>query len=268
MARAARLTELVERVVAEGSVSVEEVMATYAISASTARRDLDMLAEQQLVTRTRGGAMANPGSGDVPMRYRSSRHGSEKQAIAREAVARLVPGSVVAFNGGTTTTAVAYELGVALAAAYPHEEDVTTVVTNAVNIANDLAVRTQLRVVVTGGVARARSYELVGPLAEALLPRISLDTLVLGVSAIDLREGGLFTHHDGEAAINAALVSAARRTIVVSDSSKLSVRAFARICGLDQCDLLITDPGIDDASAAEIEGYGVEIVRAATDPGA
>ncbi|MFX0537155.1 DeoR/GlpR family DNA-binding transcription regulator [Ornithinimicrobium sp. Y1847] len=265
MARAGRLAELLERVVSDGSVSVEDVMETYGVSASTARRDLDVLAEQQLVTRTRGGAMANRGTGDVPMRYRSGRQEGEKQAIARAAVERLEVGTVVAFNGGTTTTTVAYELGVAMAAAYPHEEDVITVVTNAVNIANDLAVRNQLRVVVTGGVARARSYELVGPLAEALLPRISIDTLVLGVNAIDLDgDGGLFTHHDGEAMVNAALVQSARRTIVVADSSKVGGHAFARICGLGDVEVLITDTVIQVPDAEQLTAAGIEVVTASS----
>lgn len=259
MSRDERLTELVERVVTEGSVSVEQVMESYGVSASTARRDLDVLAEQQLVTRTRGGAMANRGSGDVPMRYRSAKQGAEKESIARTALEQLEVGTVVAFNGGTTTTTVAYELGVAMASAYPHEEDVITVVTNAVNIANDLAVRTQLRVVVTGGVARARSYELVGPLAEALLPRISIDTLVLGVNAIDL-EQGLFTHHDGEASVNAALVAHARRTVVVADSTKIGAHAFARICGIDEVDVLVTDSGARAEDVEALRRAGLEVV--------
>lgn len=258
MSRVERLSTLVERIVAEGSVTVEDVMAEYDVSASTARRDLDVLADQQLVTRTRGGARANPGSGDVPLRYRTQRQGPQKEAIVRAAVELLDTGEVIAFNGGTTTTAVAYELGVLLARDHPHEEDVTTVVTNAVNIANDLAVRNQLRVVVTGGVARARSYELVGPLAEALLPRITIDTLVLGVNAID-PEAGLYTHHDGEAAVNAALVAAARRTIVVADSSKVPARAFARICGVEDVDVLVIDDGVDPAVVRRLEKAGVDV---------
>ena len=41
-----------------------------------------------------------------------------------------------------------------------------TVVTNALNIASELAVRSNLKLVVPGGVARAASYELVGPIAD------------------------------------------------------------------------------------------------------
>ena len=53
-----------------------------------------------------------------------------------------------------------------------------TVVTNALNIASELAVRPNLKLVVTGGVARAESYELVGPLAESALASLNLDLVV------------------------------------------------------------------------------------------
>lgn len=261
MSRADRLSKLVGHVVNEGSVSVEQVMELYGVSAATARRDLDTLADQQLVSRTRGGAQANPTTGDVPMRYRASRRGSEKLAIARAVIALLDEHEVVAFNGGTTTTTTAYELGVRLAEKHPHDEGVMTVVTNAVNIANDLLVRPQARVMLTGGVARSRSYELVGPLAEALLPRIHIDTLVLGVTAIQT-DAGLFTPHDGEAAVNAALVEAARRVIVVADSTKFESSAFARICGLEDVDVLVTDAGISARHRADLESAGVEVVVA------
>jgi len=38
------------------------------VSAATIRRDLDQLAQQQMLTRTRGGATANSVSYDLPLR--------------------------------------------------------------------------------------------------------------------------------------------------------------------------------------------------------
>ena len=63
-----------------------------------------------------------------------------------------------------------------------------TVVTNSLNIASELAVRPNLKLVVTGGVARAESYELVGPLAESALAGLNLD-LVAGRRRRDLGRG-------------------------------------------------------------------------------
>lgn len=258
MEREERLSRLVDYIVANGSAHVEQIVETFEVSPATARRDLDALADQQLVTRTRGGAMVNSISGDLPMRYRTVRQPGEKSAIGAKAVSLVTPGEVIAFNGGTTTTVAAYEVGVATAGDERFAGSVTTVVTNAVNIANDLIVRQNLRIVVTGGVARSQSYELVGPLASLMLPEINIDTLFLGVSAFDL-EHGLFTHHEGEAAVNAALVSLARRTFVLADSDKFSATAFARICAIEDVEGVVTDSGADPAVLDELRRRGLEV---------
>lgn len=252
MDRHERLARLVEFVSDQGAVHVDEIVDSLGVSAATARRDLDALADQQLLTRTRGGAKANTISGEIPLRYRTATRSREKTAIARFAASLVRPGESVCFNGGTTTTAAAYELGVLAAADPRFRRSGLTVVTNAVNIANDLVVRPQVRVVVTGGVALTRSYELIGPLSERILPDITIDTLFLGVNAVDVARAGLYTHHEGEAAINGAFVRAARRTVVLADSSKVGVTAFARICALDDVDMIITDPGVDSALLATL----------------
>jgi len=256
-----RLSHLVDYIIAQGTVHVEEVMEKFAVSGPTARRDLDALAEQQLVERTRGGARSNPTSADLPLRLRTSRRWHEKSAIARKVASLVEPGSVIAFNGGTTTTAAAYEVGVRAAADQSFAGAETTVVTNAVNIANDLIVRPQLRIVVVGGVARARSYELIGPLTGLILPEITIDTLFLGVTAVDTSRG-LFTTHEGEASVNAALVAAARRTVVLADATKFATTAFARICPLDAVDAVIVDDGIGDGDARAVHDAGIELIRA------
>lgn len=258
MNKQVRLARLVELVTQRGSLHVDEAVAELGMSQATARRDLDELAAQQLIRRTRGGAVANATSGDLPMRYRSAREGAAKSRIADAVAAQVRPGQVVAFNGGTTTTMAAYQLGVRFSAEHPADESVVTVVTNAVNIANDLAVRPQTRVLVTGGVVRPKSYELTGPLSELVLPRINIDVVYLGVTAIDIATG-IYTHDDSEAAVNSAFVQAARRSYVVADSSKLTSHSFARICPLDQIDGLITDTAADPGRLEVLRGAGWEI---------
>ena len=73
MSRQERLSTLADFVVENGAVRVEDVVRELGISPATARRDLDALAEQQLIIRTRGGASANPSTGEVPLRYRTVR---------------------------------------------------------------------------------------------------------------------------------------------------------------------------------------------------
>lgn len=261
MNRHERLSRLLDLIVENGSVRIEEIIARLDISAATARRDLDTLAAQQLITRTRGGASINPTSADLPLRYRATRMADEKARIAIAAVARIQPGDVVALNGGTTTTEVAREIGTLSAREADFERTPVTVVTNAINIANELTVRQNVRVVVTGGVVRARSYELVGPLAERILPAISAGTLFLGVNGLH-PERGAFADHDGEATVNAALVRAAERVVVVVDSSKLGRTDFTRICELTEIHEVVTDSGADPEIVAQLQRNGVEVTLA------
>lgn len=203
----------------------------------------------------------NPATGALPQRYRAVVKPTQKAAIAQAACQLIRPGEVIGCNGGTTTTLAAYEIGVWISGRDEFAQQGITVVTNAVNIATDLVVRPRIRVVVTGGVVRPRSYELIGPLSELLLPAINIDTLWLGVNGID-PVGGLYANHDGEAAVNAALVRAAKRVVVLADGSKLGRTAFAKIVGIDEVDCVITDEGADPEFLKRLEARGTEVIVA------
>ena len=136
-------------------------------------------------------------------------------------------------------------------------ETPVTIVTNAVNIASELTVRQCVRVVVTGGAARARSYELTGPLSSLILPQISIGTLFLGVEGVN--DHGLYASHESEAVVNAALVRAARRVVVVADHTKLGRAAFALICRTSEVDELITDEAAEPEPVEALRAAGVEV---------
>jgi DeoR family transcriptional regulator of aga operon len=260
MDRYARLNALLELLTERGRLDIDAVAVELDVSPATIRRDFDHLAEQQLVTRTRGGAVSNSVSLDLPLRYKVARHPTEKQRIGKAGAALLRPGMVVGLTGGTTTTEVARAMAARGDLTASVDDPSVTLVTNAVNIANELAIRPQIRIVVTGGVARPQSYELIGPLAEHMLGELSLDIVFLGVNAVD-PEFGASTFHEGEAGINALMVRQARRVVVVADSSKLGQRSFVRICPASEIDLLVTDDGAARDVVTAFEKAGIEVLR-------
>ncbi|MFE3516351.1 DeoR/GlpR family DNA-binding transcription regulator [Streptomyces sp. NPDC059166] len=262
MSRDARWNALLELVGKNGRVEVEDAATSLDVSAATIRRDLDQLAEQHLLTRTRGGAVAHGVSYELALRYKSGRNAAEKQAIGRAVSELVAVGEVVGLTGGTTITEVARSLSVRsdiVGDPGSGAQPMLTVVTNALNIANELVIRPQIKTVVTGGVARPQSYELTGPLASGVLGEITLDVAVLGVNAIDT-ERGAHVHHEGEASINRLLAEQAQRVVVAADSSKIGRRAFARVCGLDRIDFLVTDSGISPEAASRFGEAGVTVV--------
>ncbi|MER5489268.1 DeoR/GlpR family DNA-binding transcription regulator [Streptomyces sp. NPDC002812] len=264
MSKQERWSKLLELLAVEGKLDVEEAAASVEVSAATLRRDLDELAEQRLLVRTRGGAIAHGVSYELPLRYKSSHRASEKQRIAGAVAGMLGPGEVIGLNGGTTTTEVARALVLRVGASPAEAGDSLsgpsyTVVTNALNIAGELAVRPQFKIVVTGGVARPQTYELVGPLTAGVLNEVVLDVSVLGVDGID-PQLGVMTHHEDEAGISRLFAERARKVILATDSSKMGKRAFARICSLDRIDVVVTDSGIAPDMAARLTDAGIEVV--------
>jgi DeoR family transcriptional regulator of aga operon len=247
--QAERLSAILERLSSDGSLGVTDLSSALGVSSATIRRDLQLLEGQRLLSRTHGGAVPQGVLYELPLRYKSGRYHEEKLRIAREAASRVLDGWAIGLTGGTTTTEVARALV---------DRQQLTVVTNALNIASELAVRANLKLVVTGGVARPESYELVGPIAEASLAGLNLDMVFLGVDGIS-PDAGLTTHHEIEAHTDQALIDRARNVTVVADSSKIGRVAFARICQMARVDELITDTQADRAAIAAIEDRGVRV---------
>jgi DeoR family transcriptional regulator of aga operon len=251
MRQADRLSAIIERLAADGSVDVTDLVARLGVSPATARRDLHLLEDQRMLSRTHGGAVARDLLYELPLRYKAARHQREKRRIAAEAATRVADGAVVGLTGGTTTTEVARAVV---------DRRRITVVTNALNIAGELAIRTDLKLVVTGGTARSESYELVGPVAEQALERLNLDVAFVGVDGIDV-SAGLTTHHEIEAHTNRSMIERARRVVVVTDSSKLGRVAFAQICAVDAVHELITDDAAPSDIASAITDAGVTVTQ-------
>lgn len=251
MKRAARLSAILDLIAEHGEVSVDELTVSFDTSAATIRRDLDSLAEQRLLTRTHGGAVAQSVAYELPVRYKSHLRTDEKERIALAAAALVSSGAVVGLSGGTTTTAIA--------AALAARDDLAeiTVVTNAVNIAAQLATRPDIKVVVTGGVIHSRSYELVGPFVEQLLASIQLDIAFIGVNGISV-ENGASTQDEREAAVNRMMASRARRAVVVADSTKVGRAAFAQIGRDELFSTVITDA---PAGAAGLADAGYDVIN-------
>jgi DeoR family transcriptional regulator, aga operon transcriptional repressor len=246
-----RLSAILEELSRNGTVGVANLADRLDVSLATIRRDLQLLEEQRLVSRVHGGAVARGVLYELPLRYKAARRQEEKRRIAQAAARLVADGATVGLTGGTTTTEVARMLA---------DRASLTVVTNALNIASELAVRANLKLLVLGGVARPESYELVGPIAEATLVGLNLDLVFLGVDGI-AAESGCTTHHEVEAFTNRVLMQRAQRVVVVADSSKLGKIAFARICAIDEIDSLITDSDASPGAIARLEAAGLKVDR-------
>lgn len=251
--RAERVSTILERLADQSSVDAGRLAGEFGVSAATIRRDLQVLEDQKLLARTHGGAVAIDVAYELPVRYRTGQHREEKTLVAQRTAALLPRGPLtLGLTGGTTTHLLARLLA---------ERVDLTIVTNALNIAAELALRPRLKLIMTGGVSRTQSYELVGPLADQALARLNLEIAVVGVDGLSVR-GGLTTHDEIEAHTNACMLHRADRVIVVTDGSKIGRVCLAAIGPITDATTLVTDASADPAELEAIRRSGVEVIIA------
>jgi DeoR family transcriptional regulator of aga operon len=70
---------------------------------------------------------------------------------------------------------------------------------------------------------------------------------------------GLTTSHMMEAHLNAQMIKAVQKTVVLADSSKFGKKGFGKICQLEDVDMIITDTGIPDLYKEKLEEMGIEV---------
>lgn len=246
-----RRQHIVSLIQSEGRVLVGELSRSLGISQLTVRKDLEYLQGKGLVQRTHGGALRIQSSAlfDPTLQEKQKQHFREKQRIAAAAADMVEEGQCVMLDSGTTTTAVAHAF---------RRFSQLTVITNAVNIAAELA-STDLEVILVGGSLRKNSFSLVGPLAEDVLQEMHADIVFLGVDGFD-PEVGVTTPNFLESRVNRAMVKAARRVVAVCDSTKFTRRSLSRIVPPSEIHCVITDRSLPPEIAASLKTQNIEVV--------
>jgi DeoR family transcriptional regulator, aga operon transcriptional repressor len=245
-----RRRAILETLNRERRVLVAELASQFHTSQVTIRKDLEVLHEHGHLHRTHGGALpARAGALEDPTLYEKEQlHRKEKLRIAAAAAEMVNEGQVVILDSGTTTTAIARSL---------RQSKQLTVVTNAVNIAAELA-GAQVDVILTGGTLRKNSFSLVGPIAEETLRHLNADVLFLGVDGFDVQYG-LSTPNLLESKVNRVMLEVAKRTVVACDSSKFGKRSLSLIAPPSAVQQIITDHGISKSDLRVLKKAGIEV---------
>ena len=152
---AERRRSILEIVNQEGRGLVKDLATRLKTSQVTIRKDLEDLHSEGLLQRSHGGALPVQAGAllDLGLREKEKQHRKEKQRIAEAAASVVKEGDCVILDSGSTTTAVARAL---------RNRGRLTVITNAVNIAAELA-GTSVEVILTGGILRENSFSSSDP---------------------------------------------------------------------------------------------------------
>lgn len=236
-----------------GRVTVADLRERFGVSANTIRRDLRTLDQSRLLTVVHGGALAVATvDAEIPFPNRQTSDIDEKMLIGQRAAELVSESQCIILDAGTTTHEVARALR-------SHQD--LTVVTNALNIAQELADCPGIMTMVSGGVVRGKSNCLVGPLAEQTISQWHVDTAFISAGGVDL-EAGLTNPNPFEAPIKQAMIAAARQVILVATSEKFGRRSLAPFAPLAAVHTIVTDSRLADETALRLRNMGIELVIA------
>jgi DeoR family transcriptional regulator of aga operon len=248
--RRRRILEILE---SQERVTVEELVARFEVSAVTIRGDLDALAGAGAVIRSHGGALKRiEAPEEVPITVKETLHHAEKVRIGHAASQMIKDGETIMLDSGTTTMEIARQIKFLKVKAL-------NVITNALNVALELASLPHVRLIMIGGILRQMSYSLTGPHAEQTLRGLHADRLFLGVDGLD-PDIGLMTPDVLEAQLNAVMIQVSRETVVVADSTKFQRRSLSVIARIEVVHKVITDSGANPEMVAGLRARNVEVL--------
>lgn len=257
---ARRAEYILQELVRHNKVAVDTLSRELAVNGSTIRRDLEKLERQNLLRRIHGGAVAAEAlsytayAHDLTFQANMGRQNEEKTRIALAALRLVQAGDTIAISPGTTTTH--------LARAIRHAQVRSlTVVTNAANIAMELAGVRDLNLVMTGGLLLPDFFALAGPLAEQSLRDLYVATAFIGVTGLS-SEHGLTGPNQLEALIYRVTIERARRVVLLADHTKLDAVALYRIAPVEAIHVLVTDAAAPAAALQPLRERGVEVIIA------
>lgn len=230
MKQSLRHKKIIELVKLKGYASTEELVSLLAVSPQTIRRDLNELAEQNLIRRHHGGAASPSSSENSDYVDRKDFFSLEKNLIAQQVALMIPEGASLFIDIGTTPEAVANAL-------LHHKK--LRVVTNNLNAAHLLRQNDSFDITVAGGSLR-QDGGVMGEAAVAFISQFRLDFGILGISSID-SDGSLLDYDYHEVQVKRAIIENSRQTMLVSDHSKFARRAIVRLGSLADVDYFFTD---------------------------
>lgn len=230
MKQSIRHTKIIELVTQFGYISTEELVSRLNVSSQTIRRDLNELAENNLIRRHHGGAATPSNTENSDYADRKLFFSNEKMEIGAKVAAMIPNGASLFIDIGTTAESVANAL-------LNHHN--LRIVTNNLNAAHILMQKEDFKITIAGGMLRPDGG-IIGEATVDFINQFRLDYCILGISAIE-SDGSMMDYDYHEVQVKRALMRNARQVMLVTDHSKFSRNAIVKLGDIKEVNYLFTD---------------------------
>ncbi len=246
-----RKDKILEYLRTRSTASVTELSDLLDVSEVTVRQDLNTLASEGLLARTRGGAMlSNRSTNEFTFGARVAINAEVKQRIGEAAAALINPGDSIILDASTTGLYVVRAL---LARRDLHD---LTIITNGIQTALELINRPDITTILTGGQLRMTAVSLVGSMAWDVLGRINATVGFFGARGVTL-EHGLTDVHLQEANIKMKMMERCQQVVGLLDATKFGEVSLISFAPVDKIQRIITDAAAPADLVAGLREHGV-----------
>ncbi|GAB3832204.1 DeoR/GlpR family DNA-binding transcription regulator [Dactylosporangium cerinum] len=247
-----RQAAITEMVMAAGSVRIEELADSFGVSLMTVHRDLDALAAQGLLRKTRGVATAVASTlSESPTEYRNRLNVNDKAALAAVALTMIEPGQSVILDDSTTGLHLAQHLS---------ERQPLTVITNFQPAMDIVAAQPDLALLALGGQYYPWCRAYMGSVTLSALHNIRADMFFMSTSAVT--DGICFHQHHDTVLVKRAMFESARTRIAYVDHTKFERRALHALGPLHEFDAVIVDAHTSEDHIRSLQRDGAEVIIA------
>ena len=257
MALNQRRVKILDLIREDGHAKVQELSRIFNVTDVTIRQDLEALEKLGYIQREHGGAfLKDVGSFAKTGKVFNQNHIEEKREIARKAVSFIREGECIILDSGSTTTEIAKLLT-------QYKE--LTVITNALNIALILGENPGITLIVTGGEFKAPTLSLTGKMAADSLKGFHANKLFLATAGISpdmsLTYPSPVSYPSlSDLMVKSAMIKAAEEVILVADSSKIGISAFASLGSITMVNSFITDNHISKENIEKMKGKNINLL--------
>jgi DeoR/GlpR family transcriptional regulator of sugar metabolism len=252
-----RRSQIISELKRARKLKVSDLSDRLGVSEVSIRRDLQILEDAGLLKREHGGAVAiQDQTGSEGLTARWDQNLEKKERIGRKAAQLVNRGDNLIIDSGTTPLQVVRHLSQELLASGN-----LTIITASLPIAHEVGSHAGVHLILLGGVYLSNYDLVVGPQTIDNLKNLHADKLFLGTDGLTFTQG-ITTANVLEAEVDRAMVTAASKVIIVSDSSKIGLIGLATIMPLTRINTLVTDADAPADFVDMLRQQGVEVILA------
>lgn len=211
--------------------TLKEITNQFNISINTARRDINELAEQNLLQKFYGGVKATEKKQSSKYTARMNKNSQEKWRIAKFAAGLIQDNDILFIDAGTTTSGITD---------FINKSFHLTFVTNNIHVMSKVMEVENWDMIVVGSKLKHSSHSLIDIHDWDYLHTLNLNKSFIATTGLTIHSGATNPDH-GDAVIKSTMIKQSQESYLLLDFSKFDQTSLSTFAHITDFNRIITD---------------------------